>query len=250
MVVETLKRSKIDGLTKTVALIRGGGADPCAFWTGDKGRRVPDYLEALAAELGGERSRMLTELEALARNIDHIKVIISMQQAHAKSAGGVTEILSLTSLLEDAISMNAVSYDKHHIDLARDFEPIPEIAIDRHKVMQVLMNLLSNARHAVKLVEGEKRITVALRKKGDDRVTISVSDSGVGIAPENMTKIFVHGFTTKKEGHGFGLHSSALAARELGGTLTCASEGVGKGATFTLELPLKKPDSEGDEAAA
>lgn len=250
MVVDTLKRSKVDGLTKAVQLIRSGAADPAAFWTGDKGRRLPDYLEALAAELSGERTRMLGELEGLARNIDHIKVIISMQQAHAKSAGGVTEILKLSALIDDAISMNVVSYDKHHIDIVKDIDEIPEIGIDRHKVMQILMNLLSNARHAVKHGDGEKHISVALKKKGEDRVTITVSDNGQGIPPENMTKIFVHGFTTKREGHGFGLHSSALAARELGGSLTCASDGPGKGASFTLELPLKKPEADSDEVAA
>ena len=243
MVVDTLKRSKVDGLARVVQLIRSGASDSTEFWEGDKGRRVPDYLEALSTELGAERSCMLNELEALARNIDHIKVIISMQQAHAKSAGGVTEILDLAQLVEDAISMNVVSYDKHHIDIARDFEELPQVGIDRHKVMQILMNLLSNARHAVKGIDGEKHIGVTMRKKGEDRVTITVSDGGVGIAPENMTKIFVHGFTTKRDGHGFGLHSSALAARELGGSLTCASEGLGKGAQFTLELPMKKPDA-------
>jgi C4-dicarboxylate-specific signal transduction histidine kinase len=246
MVMDTLKRSKVDGLGKAVQLIRGAGPDLAAFWSSDKGKRLPDYLDALSNELGGERGRMLGELEALSRNIDHIKVIISMQQAHAKSAGGVTEILKLSSLIDDAISMNVVSYDKHHIDIEKHFDDVPEVQIDRHKVMQILMNLLSNARHAVKQhPDGEKHITVSLRRKDDDRVTITVSDSGVGIAPEIMTKIFVHGFTTKKDGHGFGLHSSALAARELGGTLTCASDGPGHGASFTLELPIKKPEPAG-----
>jgi signal transduction histidine kinase len=67
---------------------------------------------------------------------------------------------------------------------------------------------------------------------------MTVSDNGVGIASENLTRIFNHGFTTRKDGHGFGLHSGALAAREMGGALWAQSDGPGKGATFTLELPL------------
>jgi signal transduction histidine kinase len=66
-----------------------------------------------------------------------------------------------------------------------------------------------------------------------------VIDNGEGIAAENLTRIFAHGFTTKKDGHGFGLHSCVLAAREMGGSLLAASDGPGRGAAFTLVLPLQ-----------
>ncbi|MBT5707447.1 MAG: ATP-binding protein [Verrucomicrobia bacterium] len=69
-------------------------------------------------------------------------------------------------------------------------------------------------------------------------VRISVIDTGVGIPKENLTKIFAFGFTTRKEGHGFGLHSSALAAKEMGGELTGESDGMEKGAAFHLDLPI------------
>jgi C4-dicarboxylate-specific signal transduction histidine kinase len=72
----------------------------------------------------------------------------------------------------------------------------------------------------------------------NDRVKIVVLDNGVGIPAQNLTRIFSHGFTTRKEGHGFGLHSGAIAARELGGSLVAGSEGVGQGASFSLELPV------------
>jgi signal transduction histidine kinase len=73
---------------------------------------------------------------------------------------------------------------------------------------------------------------------GSGCVRVQVKDNGIGIAPENLVKIFSHGFTTKKEGHGFGLHTCALAARDMGGSLVAESEGLGRGATFTLELPI------------
>ena len=75
---------------------------------------------------------------------------------------------------------------------------------------------------------------------GCGRVKISVMDNGVGIPCENLTRIFRFGFTTRKNGHGFGLHSGALAAHELGGALRAHSDGLGQGATFTLELPLSQ----------
>jgi signal transduction histidine kinase len=82
-----------------------------------------------------------------------------------------------------------------------------------------------------------RRMVIRIAPAGTDRTRITVTDNGVGIPPENMARIFNHGFTTKKDGHGFGLHSGANAAKEMGGSLTAHSDGPGKGATFTLELP-------------
>jgi signal transduction histidine kinase len=110
--------------------------------------------------------------------------------------------------------------------------------LDKHKALQILVNLVSNARRACSdSGRADKRLTLRLAS-GDGRVRLSVADNGAGIPAENLTRIFNHGFTTRKDGHGFGLHSGALAARELGGSLLAHSDGVGLGATFTLELPL------------
>ena len=114
--------------------------------------------------------------------------------------------------------------------------------IERHKVMQILVNLLTNAKHALDKAEvRDKTLTVRIALNGSEFVQISVLDTGAGIAPENMARLFQHGFTTKPEGHGFGLHHGALAAKEMGGQLTAHSDGVGKGAAFTLEVPLNPP---------
>jgi C4-dicarboxylate-specific signal transduction histidine kinase len=110
--------------------------------------------------------------------------------------------------------------------------------MDKHKVLQILVNLVRNAKHA--LVDSgrkDKRLTVRVGPRGDERFAVSIDDNGIGIAPQNITRIFAHGFTTKKNGHGFGLHSGVLAAQEMGGSLTVESQGAGRGATFTLELP-------------
>jgi signal transduction histidine kinase len=102
------------------------------------------------------------------------------------------------------------------------------------------VNLISNAKHALSASDKEdKAVTVRLYKHGESCFRIEVADNGVGISRENLTNIFKHGFTTRKDGHGFGLHSGALAAMEMDGSLTMHSEGIGQGATFTLELPLK-----------
>jgi len=121
----------------------------------------------------------------------------------------------------------------------REFEETPHVRVDKHKVLQVLVNLFSNAKYAVsETLRPEKRVTVRISANGDRMVKIAVSDNGIGIAPENLSRIFAHGFTTKVNGHGFGLHSAALAATETGGSLSAHSDGPDRGATFILELPM------------
>jgi two-component system NtrC family sensor kinase len=98
---------------------------------------------------------------------------------------------------------------------------------------------LRNAKYAVGESERtDKRITVSIFAATEQTAHIVVSDNGIGISPENLTRVFAHGFTTKEEGHGFGLHSGALAAHAMGGSLNVASAGIGHGASFTLELPI------------
>lgn len=122
----------------------------------------------------------------------------------------------------------------------RDFRPAPPVRVDKHKILQILTNLLRNAKHAVEdFGRPAGRIAVTIDADGE-RSRIAVTDNGVGIAPENLTRIFRHGFTTKKNGHGFGLHSGANAAKEMSGRLSVHSAGPGTGATFTLELPVAK----------
>jgi signal transduction histidine kinase len=113
------------------------------------------------------------------------------------------------------------------------------VAVDKHSILQILLNLLRNAKQALKDSDREeKSILVRIRRWGEDRIRISVEDTGVGLPPENLTQIFSHGFTTRRDGHGFGLHSGANAARQMGGALWAESDGPGRGATFTLELPM------------
>ncbi|HEY0094086.1 MAG TPA: ATP-binding protein, partial [Archangium sp.] len=130
--------------------------------------------------------------------------------------------------------------------IRREYAEVPSILVDRHKLLQILLNLLSNARHAL-LDSGQrdKQISVRVERSAKERLRIRVTDNGVGILAENLPRIFTQGFTTKKHGHGFGLHISALSAGELGGSLTCASAGPGQGATFTIELPLQGGEPRG-----
>jgi len=203
-----------------------------------KGKLLPEFLDKLAAHFVAERARHLAELDSLQKNIDHIKDIVSMQQAYAHMAGGV-ESLDPSSLVEDAVRMNAAALARHDVQLVRELQPVPPVKAEKAKVLQILVNLIRNAKYA--LDEGAppaKVMTLRIELGPPGWVRFVVADNGVGIPPENLERIFDRGFTTRKEGHGFGLSSAINAARELHGSLSVESAGPGLGATFILQLPI------------
>ena len=246
VITERLGGLQLSNLAKVADMIQGQGADLDKFLSADaKGRHVTAYLRGLARYLVDEQRALLREIEDLTRNIDHIKEVVSMQQAYARVAG-VTEKVAAAELVETALRMRSGASARRAIDLVRAYDPVPPLTVDTHKVAQVLVNLLQNAQQACEESgRPDPRIGVRIEPLGDAQVRIAVTDNGVGIAAENLTRIFSHGFTTRKNGHGFGLHSGALAARELGGRLSVQSEGIGQGATFLLDLPLE-PATAGD----
>jgi PAS domain S-box-containing protein len=240
LVSDRLRKLKIDHLRQATALLAEQNGRLPEFLSSDpKGKVLLPYIATVADQLAGQQTKLISQMDSVGQHVEHIKEIVAMQQTYAK-VSGVYETLPVAALVEDALRMNAAAFDRHHIELHRDFaENIPPVCVDRHKVLQILINLLRNAKYALSSRgENEKRITIRIAMASPQRVKIVVADNGVGIAPEHLAKIFRHGFTTKKDGHGFGLHSGANAAKEMGGTLSCLSDGVGQGAEFSLELPV------------
>ena len=241
---EGFKQSRIENLARISALLREHASDLGDFMTNDpKGRRVPEFLESLAQHSISERNRLLIEAESLQRNVDHIKEIVAMQQSYATMVS-IVEPLDPVMLMEDSLRMNVGALARHSVAVARDFQPTPLILAEKAKVLQILVNLIRNAKYAAD--EGgraDKTVTLRVELTAAGRVRLIVSDNGVGIPADNLTRIFAHGFTTRVGGHGFGLHSSANAAKEMKGSLTVHSDGLGMGAAFTLELPAALPTS-------
>jgi PAS domain S-box-containing protein len=237
LVAERLKQSKAAGLIRVAALLREQGARLGDFVTNDvRGIRIPEYLASLGAQLTDDQRLTLQELASLRDNLEHIKDTIAMQQSYAKLCG-VTETVAVADLVEDSLRLNAGAFVRHGVTLQRDYGQVPRITVDKHKVLQILVNLVRNAKYACdESGRTDKLVTLRIEPAAAG-VRISVIDNGAGIAPENMSRLFSHGFTTRQSGHGFGLHSGALAACDLGGTLRAQSDGVGLGAAFILELP-------------
>ncbi len=246
LISERLYDSKAANLAKAAAMLRANAETPDFLIDDPKGRLLPHYLAEATALLETERAEALAELALLTRNIEHIKDIVVRQQRHARVAA-VLEELSLESLIEDALHMNAVPYERHGIAVVRDYDILPTATIDKHKVLQILVNIMRNAKNAMEeMPPPSRRLTICLRRKSGDLAEIRIEDTGIGIAPENLTRIFSHGFTTRRDGHGFGLHSAALTAQELGGKLSAESEGICRGAAFILDLPFLPPASLSD----
>ena len=239
---DQVRKTPVADLGRVVTLLREQGANLGAFFTSDpRGPKVTNFLAELADKFTRQQEKQLQEVASLQKNIEHIKDIVATQQSFAK-VSGLNENLSPVELIENALRMNAGSFEKHEVELVQELAAdLPRVCVDKHKVLQILVNLLRNAKHACEDAgRPDKRITVRAVSE-NERVRITIADNGVGIPPENLTRIFNHGFTTKKEGHGFGLHSAANAAKEMGGGITAHSEGTGHGATFTLELPVEAP---------
>jgi len=238
VVAEKLNASKVAGLVKAAELLRQHEGDLAEFLSKDpRGSKLGAYLVGLADALAAERVDIQSEVTSLTTKIEHIKSIIQLQQDHAK-LGGVVEKVSVSGLVDDALQLHEVSLGRLGIEIVRQYQPLAPVSLDRHKLLQILVNLLGNARHA--LINGgqtPKRLILRVAAAEGAMLRVEVQDNGIGISPENMPKVFRQGFTTKADGHGFGLHMSLLMAKGMGGSLSVASEGTDRGATFTILIP-------------
>jgi two-component system sensor kinase FixL len=254
----TVRQSRLSRVSQIGSMIQQHTEGVAHYFTQDpKGQQIPTYLTQLGETLVQEQTTTLKELEGLNQNLDHIKQIIGLQQDIAK-VGGVQEILSLEEVVEQALQINIVSLDQQHIEVYREYATLPPLLMDRHAVMQIIVNLISNAKQAMQEAQREAQEDAQRETQGDadisyrltirigqvtgktDFAHVQVSDTGKGIKTEHLDQVFRQGFTTKKDGHGFGLHSGILSAQQMGGALSVDSQGEGKGATFILELPLKQ----------
>lgn len=240
LVSRTVRGSRAQGLAKAVQMMNDNAANLGQFMSQDeKGKLLPGYLNQLVEALEQERKGITDELAQLTTSVDHIKDIVATQQSYAGSSS-LIEPLHIEHLIEDALRMNAAALVRHHVSVVKDYRELPRMLLDKHRVLLILINLISNAKYAMSNhTDGPRNLTISARLVEGNHLRISVKDQGEGISPENLKRIFTHGFTTRKDGHGFGLHSCALAAREMNGVLSVHSDGVGLGAVFTLEIPVE-----------
>jgi C4-dicarboxylate-specific signal transduction histidine kinase len=241
---ERLSGLQVEDVSQVATLLEERRNDLTTFLTQDeRGRHLLPFLSGLGQHLREERNEAVSLLDEVGRYTDHIGTIVKLQQNYTRTPR-LNEQADLAELLEDALRINSAGLTRHEVKVERQLSAVPPVMTDKHKVLMILVNLISNSKYALDAAPaGQRCLTLRLEAPTAERVRVEVRDNGMGIAQELLTSIFQHGFTTREDGHGFGLHSSALAAQELGGTLTAHSEGPGRGATFTLELPCSPPEA-------
>ena len=243
-VQKRVRNSKISYLADVVGLLEEHAGELSTFMVNEeRGKKIPAFLANLSKELIDEQERCLEALEALTKHVQHVGDIIQLQQSHSKTKG-LIEPTSIAELVEDTLQINAETITRNSVEVVREIPDLPTLLLDRHKVLQILTNLISNAIYALSISSRDDRILkICVKEPKSGFLRINVCDNGIGIPKENLTRIFEHGFTTKKTGHGFGLHSTALSANELNGSIKAHSDGPGKGAVFTVELPFKTQEA-------
>ncbi len=239
VLADRLHNSEVPSLARAAGMIRDNRAALGSFLeTDDRGRHIPSFIVEVSECLVQDQRELESEVEAIIAGVEHIKQVVCMQQEHAKHKSQF-EPVNLAEVVESALRLQQESLSRHGVEVVRSIEHVPAVPADKHRVLQILINLITNARQAMEN-SPHRRLTVTVAHRtvdGAPFVCIDIADSGVGIPAENLTRIFQHGFTTRSEGHGFGLHSAAVAAQALGGSLTPVSGGPGLGSTFTLSLP-------------
>lgn len=240
LIAEKLTQSRLSDLSSLSALINENKHDLNHFiQNDDRGKHLIDYLNSLANYWKKEQVDLLTETNMLIKNIEHIRNIIATQQDFSRTYD-FEQIESIEKIISESFLISGVDNPKYEIQIVKKYDNLKPTLIDKVKLLQIMVNLLQNAKDALLEVEGnsEKMLIIEI-KKLKNKFSIRVIDNGVGVANENKVKIFGYGFTTKKSGHGYGLHTSAISAKEMGGELTMESKGIGYGATFILTLPYK-----------
>jgi len=240
---DAVKALPVEGVTRACDLLDQNAQRLAEYLRNDPtGRKLPEYLRKLGAALIDEKGSILAQIDQLAGHLEHMKKIIAAQQSYAK-VNGMTEVCTLEEIAEAALQISEGVLRDSSIEVVRSYEKLPAVLVDRHALMQILVNLVSNAKHALEEAnQGKRELLVAIARV-DGGVRLEVRDNGVGISAENLSKIFNHGFTTRKQGHGFGLHNCANAAQLMDGSLSAYSDGPGRGASFVLRMPVEYADA-------
>jgi len=240
VVADRLRDSALADFPAAIQMLRDNAGDLGNFLTRDpRGSQLPGVLCLMGDHWVKEQAALLKETETLASHVRHIKEVVKRQQA-LSGLSGMVEPASINQIVHDALAINAALLEKSGVVVQRDLADLPSFLLDTVKLEQIVVNLIRNAQEA--LVEGgvaDKRIAIRTRLDPNGQLRVEVADNGTGIPPEVMARLFTHGFTTKKTGHGFGLHASFIATREMGGTLSAHSDGRGRGARFVITMPAR-----------
>lgn len=239
---ERLQKSRFDKLCQATEILQEHLPDNPEFFVKDtRGQALPGYLANLSQFLRDEQGRLAETTADMIHRIEHIRDMIMLQQMHS-AVRPLLESLDLATVVDEAVRLEMSVYGTHQdIRIERQYVDIPPVYLPRSLLLQILVNLVANACQAMtKTPTGEKLLILRVIPLAEEKVRICVEDNGCGIDARHLTKIFKQGYTTKTDGHGFGLHHASLLAADMGGELRAESDGTGKGARFMLDLPAAR----------
>ncbi|WP_419418891.1 ATP-binding protein [Legionella sp. D16C41] len=242
LLIETNQQSSIDKLPNLLDLLEKNINNLNYFLAYDeRGKVAIPYFKKLIEKLENEKIKRQEELKNLDQNLNHVTQLIMTQQESNRPGVSLREKVEVIELIEDILPLFANQLRRNKIDIERQFTRLPTFLSVKNKIQQILINLVKNAIDSLAIShQKEKRLVIRLElDKEKNWLEVIIKDNGVGIAKEDLQKIFTFGFTTKPHGHGYGLHNCALLAIELDGELQVESKGINQGATFKLILPLK-----------
>ncbi len=247
LVVDIFRQSLVEDVGQVADMLQAHAADLNGYIHDDpKGRQVLPYLAQLSQHISEGKSAALKELNALTTNLDHMKQIIAAHESSGKTYG-LQESVVLFEIMDQALAMNKTGLDRANVTLIRQYEDVPQVLLEKAILLQILVNLVRNAKHAMlALPKAKHQLTLGI-KLCEDRegfIRLQIGDTGAGIPHEHLTRIFAQGYSTKPMGQGLGLHSSALNAKVLGGALRAWSDGEGQGSLFTLDIPVVQTEAD------
>jgi signal transduction histidine kinase len=247
MLSDHVYHSSLKDLRQFVSRLEEKGEDlPEMLASPGRAAKLVDFLCHVARRLESEQEEIAHEAQSLAERVEHIKGIINSQQGYARQVS-FKEPVNVADLIRDVVRMHLAVLQKHGIEVRQETKHAPQLSIEKSRLLQVIDNLVKNASESIIEANSVTRlITIVAETTCEQKGHIVIRDTGVGICPENLDAVFNYGFTTKSFGSGFGLHASALAMSAIGGRLSVRSDGLGQGATFTVEFPLDSAAKEDD----
>ena len=232
-IIRIIGSSRIRGFSKANKMLSENRENLADFLVNDtRGKLLPDYYMKLGKCLQNEQNDIDREAELLLKNIRLIKEVIDTQQEYAK-VESYTEEINVFDAIEEALIIQHNMLQKYGVEVSRSYSENDNItlSVQKSKLIHILLNIFKNACEALK-ESGEKHLEIDVIKSGEGEVAIKIFNSGKRIEKEVLDRIFNYGFTTKKDGHGFGLHVCANFMAEMGGKIQ--AENRRHGTVFTL----------------
>jgi signal transduction histidine kinase len=243
-----LKSAQVERLERVAAMLDANRHTLGEFFANDpRAQRLPEYLTALGGQLQKDIEDLGHELDAIDDHVLYLRKIVQAQQSFARG-GGAEEAVNVRELVETALTLKG--QELRGAQIICDIPDLPKVWTNRYKLLQIVVNFIANASDAIAGNEPDKRLITVRARHTSGWIEVAVEDSGVGIAAELLERLWEFGFTTKTHGHGFGLHSAAVAAQQLGGSVAASSTGLGQGACFSVKIPGRTANAAGSSAAA